>query len=141
MRAGVATIRQTAARAAALAACLLTASTALAAGRPPAAAPVSPATGRYAATLCVANAAQPPSCGPAELDLRAGGKVRVQVSDIVYRLLVGPGPALVVVMQGAMQIDEFAALARWDGEALHFADLEKQLRYEVRLGAPKRSVR
>ena len=103
------------------------------------AAAAAPATGRYAATLCVSNAAQAPSCGPAELDVRPDGHVHVQVSDIVYRLRIKAGPAEVVVTQGTMQIDEFDTVAEWDGSSLRFADDERRLRYEVQIGAPKRS--
>jgi len=101
----------------------------------------APPSGRYEATLCVANAGQPPSCGPADVVVRPGGSVRVQVSDIVYQLLIRSGQAAIVVMHGAMQIDEFEAEARWDGTALRFADAEKHLRYEVQVGAPKGSAR
>jgi hypothetical protein len=120
---------------AALAACLAAAVAAVAATAP------APPNGRYAATLCVANADQPANCGPADVVLRAGGNVRVQVSDIVYQLQLHAGQAAVVVMHGAMQIDEFDAEARWDGGALHFADVEKGLRFEVRVQEPKRPGR
>ena len=98
------------------------------AARPGPAAAAAAAPGRYAATLCVSNAAQAPSCGPAEIDVRAGGDVRVRVSDIVYRLRIKAGPAEVVVTHGAMQIDEFDTVAEWDGGSLRFADDEKQVR-------------
>lgn len=103
------------------------------------AAGAAPAAGRYEATLCVSNAARAPSCGPAEVDVRPGGNVRVQVSDIVYRLRVRTGQAAVVVTQGAMQIDEFHAGAEWAGTSLRFADEEKQVRYEVRVGPLRRT--
>lgn len=96
-----------------------------------------PATGRYEGTLCVSNAGQPRSCGPADVDVRPGGDVRVRVSDIVYRLQLRAGQAAVVVMHGAMQVDEFDAGAEWAGSALRFADDEKRVRYEIRVGAPK----
>ena len=105
------------------------------------AAPAAPATGRYDATLCVSSAAQAPSCGPAELDVRPGGHVRVQVSDIVYRLRVLSGQAAVVVTQGAMQIDEFDTGAEWAGTSLRFADDEKRVRYEVQVGPLKRTAK
>jgi len=105
------------------------------------AAAAAPPNGRYDATLCVANAGQPPSCGPADVVLRAGGSVRVQVSDIVYRLQIRSGQAAIVVMHGAMQIDEFDAEAHWEATTLRFADAEKHLHYEVQVGAPKGSAR
>ena len=104
------------------------------------AAPAVPAPGRYDATLCVSSAAQAPSCGPAEVEVRPGGHVRVQVSDIVYRLRVGSGQAAVVVTQGAMQIDEFDTGAAWAGGSLRFADPQKRVGYEVQLGPSKRVV-
>ena len=103
------------------------------------AAVATPLAGRYEATLCVRNAAQTPSCGPADVDVRPGGQVRVQVSDIVYRLRVKGSQAAVVVTQGQMQIDEFDTAAEWAGTSLHFADDEKQVRYEVQVGQPKRA--
>ena len=65
--------------------------------------------------------------------------MRVQVSDIVYRLRVLPGQAAVVVTQGAMQIDEFDTGAEWAGASLRFADTQKSVRYEVQMGRPKRA--
>ena len=103
------------------------------------AAVAAPPAGRYDATLCVRNAAQPPSCGPADVDVRPGGQVRVQVSDIVYRLRVKGSQAAVVVTQGSMRIDEFDTGAHWAGTSLRFADDEKQVRYEVQVGQPKRA--
>ena len=97
----------------------------------------APAPGRYDATLCVSSAALASSCGPAKVDVRASGAVWVQVSDIVYRLRIGPGQAIVVVTQGTMQIDEFDAGAEWSGTALRFADADKQVRYEVQVGSPR----
>ena len=99
----------------------------------------APLAGHYEATLCVHNAAQTPSCGPADVDVRPGGRVRVQVSDIVYRLRVKGGHAAVVVTQGAMQIDEFDTGAEWAGASLRFADTEKRLRYEVQVGPLRRA--
>ena len=101
----------------------------------------APAPGRYDATLCVSSAALASSCGPAEVDVRASGAVWVQVSDIVYRLRIRPGQAIVVVTQGTMQIDEFDAGAEWSGSALRFADADKQVRYEVQVGAPRPALK
>ena len=36
-----------------------------------------------------------------------------------------------------MQIDEFDAGAQWSGSSLLFADADKQVRYEVQVGAPR----
>jgi len=99
-----------------------------------------PAAGRYAATLCVANATQPRSCGPAEAEVRGGGAVDVRVSDIVYRLATSGTTAVVVVTQGQMMIDAFDTGPQWVGRSLRFVDAEKQVRYELELGnrAPRR---
>lgn len=103
------------------------------------AADTAPAAGRYAATLCVRTTARaPPSCGPADVDVRAGGLVRVQVSDIVYWLQLGAAQSVVVMTQGTMQLDEFDTVAQWRGRSLRFADEEKDVRYEVRVGVPTR---
>ena len=101
----------------------------------------APAPGRYDATLCVSSAALASSCGPAEVDVRASGAVWVQVSDIVYRLRIATGQAIVIVTQGTMQIDEFDAGAEWSGSALRFADADKQVRYEVQVGAPRPTLK
>jgi len=99
---------------------------------PPAGVP--PAAGRYAATLCVTSAAQPPNCGPADVSVR-GPDVVLQVADIVWRVRVKGRQAAVVITQGSVQIHKFDAGAEWSGGSLRFADDDKQLRYEVRLGA------
>ena len=94
----------------------------------------APTTGRYAATLCVTNAAQPPSCGPAEAEVRRAGAVDVRVSDIVYRLATSGTAAVVVVTQGQMMIDAFDTGPQWSGRSLSFVDAEKQVRYQLDLG-------
>jgi hypothetical protein len=104
-----------------------------------AAAQAAPAAGRYEATLCVSSASLAPSCGPAQVDVRPGGSVLVQVSDIVYRLRIRTGQAAVVVTQGTMQIDEFDAGAEWNGSSLRFADVDKNVRYEVQVGGARRA--
>ena len=98
------------------------------------AATAAPRTGRYAATLCVANAAQPPSCGPAEAEVRRGGAIDVRVSDIVYRLATSGNASIVVVTQGQMMIDAFDTGPQWSGHSLSFVDAEKQVRYRLELG-------
>jgi len=101
----------------------------------------APAPGRYDATLCVSSAALASSCGPAEVDVRSSGAVWVQVSDIVYRLRIGPAQSVAVVTQGTMQIDEFDAGAEWSGTSLRFADADKQVRYEVQVGSPRAALK
>jgi len=109
-----------------------TAARAAAPDEPPPGTP--PASGRYAATLCVTSASQTPSCGPAELSVR-GPDVVLQVADIVWRLRLSGRQAAVVVTQGSVQIDEFDAGAQWSGASLRFDDDDKRLRYEVQVGA------
>mgnify|MGYP001599246199 FL=1 len=101
----------------------------------------SPHAGHYDATLCVRNATQAPNCGPADVDVRAGGHVLVRVSDVVYRLRVRGSRSEVVITQGSMQLDEFNTGAEWVGTSLRFADDEKQVRYEVQVGAQKRTAK
>ena len=96
----------------------------------------SPSPGRYQATLCVTTSASaPPSCGPAELDIRPGSHAQVRVSDVVYRLHLRPAQVDVSIVQGRMEIDEFSAMYEWRGDVLSFVDAEKKARYEVRPGA------
>jgi hypothetical protein len=101
----------------------------------------APPAGRYEATLCVTNGAQAPSCGPAEAEVRGGGAVEVRVSDIVYRLAGSGGTSIVVVTQGQMMIDAFDTGPQWTGRSLSFNDAEKQVRYELELGAARRPRR
>ena len=106
-----------------------------------AAAPVlaAPAAGWYDAQLCVATTPAVPSCGPAEVELRANGEARVRVADIVYRLQLNSSQVEVVLMQGTMQLDEFVASYEWVGRSLQFDDKDKSARYEVKLGELRRS--
>ncbi len=97
----------------------------------------APAAGRYAGELCVRTGDGAAQCGPAEVELR-GNRLRVQVSDIAYRLRLRSSQADVVLMHGPMQIDEFVADYRWASEGLQFVDDEKSVRYEVRWTGPKR---
>ena len=92
-----------------------------------------PAAGRYVAQLCVATSSAEPSCGPADVELRANGEARVRIADIVYQLQLSSSRVEVVLMQGAMQLDEFVASYEWVGRSLQFIDSEKNARYEVRL--------
>ena len=103
------------------------------------AAPSAP--GRYDAELCVATRPEAaPSCGAADVEV-APGAVVVRVSDIVYRLALRPRQLDVATMHGAMQIDEFSAAYLWDGTTLRFSDADKDVRYEVRIGARKGTSR
>lgn len=94
----------------------------------------APAAGQYEAQLCVATTPAGPSCGPAEVELRANGEARVRVADIVYRLQLNSSQVEVVLMQGTMQLDEFVASYEWVGRSLLFDDKDKNARYEVKLG-------
>lgn len=101
-----------------------------------------PAAGRYDGQLCVATGDAPAGCGAAIVDVRPGGRLRVQVSDIVYRLELHSSQVDVVLTQGSMQLDEFTAHCDWNsadrqGATLRFVDTDKNARYEVRVGAPK----
>ena len=96
-----------------------------------------PALGTYAASLCVAPITEPervPNCGPADVVWARRGRARVQVNDIAYRLTLYSRQLDVLLMHGAMQIDEFKAPFEWDGSTLKFSDADKGLRYEVRIG-------
>ncbi|HEY9064636.1 MAG TPA: hypothetical protein VIO33_06600 [Burkholderiaceae bacterium] len=97
-----------------------------------------PAAGRYTAQLCVATSPAGPSCGPADVELRANGAARVRVADIVYQLQLNSSQVEVVLMQGTMQLDEFVTNYEWVGRSLQFVDKEKNARYEVRLGELRR---
>jgi hypothetical protein len=100
------------------------------------AASAAPAPGRYEATLCVStSAAEPPSCGAAEFELRSKTLAQVRVADVVYRLRLKPAQVDVMTMQGSMEIDEFSALYEWNGGVLRFTDPDKNVRYEIRPGA------
>lgn len=97
----------------------------------------APAAGRHAGELCVRTGDGPAQCGPAEVEFR-GNRLRVQVSDIVYRLRLRSSQADVVLMHGPMQIDEFVADYRWAPQGLQFVDDEKSVLYEVRWTGAKR---
>jgi hypothetical protein len=91
-----------------------------------------PALGQHAAELCVANASAAPSCGPAQVELRRDGSARVRIDDLVYRLQLNSSQVEVVLMHGAVQVDEFTVPYAWVGRSLRFTDDERQVRYEVR---------
>ncbi len=94
----------------------------------------TPGAGSYEAQLCVAISAAAPSCGPAQVELQAGGAARVRVSEFVYRLKLNSSQVEVALMHGAMQIDEFVAVYEWVGNSLQFVDADKNARYELKLG-------
>jgi len=99
-----------------------------------ASAQAAPAPGRYGGELCVTTpASAAPGCGPAEVELQAGGGARVRISDISYRLLIKSSQVEVVLMHGGMQIDEFVSMYEWVGLTLQFADTDKRARYALRL--------
>lgn len=100
-------------------------------------APGRPANGRHVAQLCVATSDAPPSCGPAQVDLRADGTASVRVDDIVYRLKLDSSQVEVVVMHNVVQIDEFTVPYEWAGRTLRFADDDRHSRYEVRFAQAK----
>ena len=99
-----------------------------------ASAQAAPAPGRYGGELCVTTpASATPGCGPAEVELQAGGGARVRISDISYRLQLKSSQVEVVLMHGGMQIDEFVSPYEWVGNTLQFSDADKRARYALRL--------
>ena len=103
------------------------------------AAPAPP--GRYDGELCVATRPQAaPTCGAAEVEVTPA-RISVRVADIVYRLALKAAQLDVETMHGQMQIDEFSAAYDWDGTTLRFSDADKDVRYEVRIGARRTAVR
>ncbi len=102
--------------------------------RPDASAQAAPAPGRYGGELCVTTpASAAPGCGPAEVELQAGGGARVSISDISYRLQLKSSQVQVVLMHGGMQVDEFVSNYEWVGRTLQFTDADKRARYALRL--------
>jgi hypothetical protein len=101
-----------------------------------------PGPGRHAALLCVATGASAaPSCGPAQVDVGSNGAVRVRVDDVVYHLQLRSSQVEVVLMHGAVQIDEFTAPYQWVGTSLQFNDDDRKSRYEIRFPERKHSTR
>jgi hypothetical protein len=94
----------------------------------------APGAGTYDAQLCVTTSNAAPSCGPAQVELQAGGAARVRVSDFVYRLQLNSSQVEVALMHGAMLVDEFVAVYEWAGNSLQFVDADKSARYELKLG-------
>src|SRR5689334_7356656 len=113
---------------AAVAGAALAAAATLAAPSPP---------GRYDAELCVATRpGATPTCGAADVEV-GSGVVSVRVADIVYNLALRHDQLDVVTMHGKMQIDEFSSPYQWQATTLLFVDPDKDVRYEVRIGARK----
>lgn len=98
-----------------------------------------PTPGRYAGQMCVSTGGKAPSCGPAQLELLPTAEAFIQISDIVYRLRLGRQQIDVMLMHGAMQIDGFSAIYHWVGQSLQFSDPDKDVRYDIRWGAPLRT--
>jgi hypothetical protein len=117
---------------------LLAASPLAAAPSPPDA---RPNAGRHAAELCVTTTTAPPSCGPAQADLRSDGTLRLRIDDVVYNLRLRSSQADLVLTHGAVQIDEFSVPYEWVGSTLRFNDDERSVRYEVRFPAAKDAKR
>jgi hypothetical protein len=90
--------------------------------------------GAYDALLCVSVSAGEPRCGNVLADVQGEGRVRVQLSDIVYRLEVMDDRLGVSLFHGTMQIDGFFARYQWSGRTLRFTDPDKDTRYELSLG-------
>jgi len=91
-----------------------------------------PALGRHAAEFCVATGPAEPSCGPAQAELRRDGSARVRIDDLVYHLQLHSSQIDVVLMHGAVQVDEFTVPYAWVGRSLQFNDEDRNVRYEVR---------
>ncbi len=109
-----------------------------AAGLAAAAPPARPEAGRHAAELCVATLPNPASCGPAQVDLRTDGSLRMRIDDIVYNLKLHSSQVEVVVMHNVVQIDGFTAPYEWLGPTLQFVDNDRRSRYELRFPPTKR---
>ena len=105
-----------------------------------AAAPLArPEAGRHEAQLCVATLPKPPRCGPAQVDLRSDGSLRLRIDDIVYTMRLRSSQVEVIVMHNVVQIDEFTVPYEWVGRSLRFNDDDRGVRYEVLFAESKRS--
>lgn len=101
------------------------------------AAPSAP--GRYDAQFCVANpAAAPPGCGPMELQVVTPRRLVLRLADVSYRLDLRSSQLALTLVQGRMQLDGFDADYAWEGDALRFADPDKDIAYTVKVGARRR---
>lgn len=97
-----------------------------------------PEFGRHTVQMCVATSAAPPSCGPAQADLRGDGSLRVRVDDVVYNMRLHSSQVEIVVMHNLVQIDELIVPYQWVGSTLQFNDDDRHSRYEVRFPQRKR---
>jgi hypothetical protein len=112
---------------------------ALAAAGAWAASEARPGPGRHVAELCVATSpSAPPSCGPAQADVRANGTMSLRVDDVVYRLELHSSQVDIVVMHNLVQIDEFTVPYEWAGSTLRFNDGDRASRYEIRFTPGRR---
>lgn len=93
---------------------------------------VRPGAGRHAVQFCVSTAAAPPSCGPAQADVRDKGAIDVRIDDIVYHLKLHSSQVDIVVMHNATQIDEMTQSYDWSGATLEFNDDDRESHYEIR---------
>ena len=93
-----------------------------------------PVPGRYAAQLCVTTIPARSNCGPAQVDLRPGGALHLSVDDLVYHLKLHRGRIDLMLMHGAVEIDDFVAPYQWAGRQLQFIDTDRGVLYEVRFG-------
>ena len=100
----------------------------------PVLATAAPPSGVYDAQLCVAVGAAAPQCGPVVVEMGPGNFVWIQIEDVVYRLQTAEDQIGVTLFHGTMQIDGFFARYRWAGTTLQFNDVEKNTRYELKLG-------
>ena len=96
-----------------------------------------PDAGRHEAQLCVATLPKPPSCGPAQVDLRRDGSLRLRIDDIVYTMRLHSSQVEVVVMHNVVQIDAFTVPCEWVGNTLQFNDDDRNSRYEIRFAQGK----
>lgn len=94
--------------------------------------------GQHLVQLCVATSAAPPSCGPAQAELRADGSMRLRVDDVVYQMQLHGSQVEIVVMHNLVQIDELVVPCEWVGSTLQFRDDARHSRYEIRFPPPGR---
>ena len=57
------------------------------------------------------------------------------------QIAIKPAKLDVETMHGQMRIDEFSAAYDWQGTTLRFSDVDKDVRYEVRIGARRTGAR
>jgi len=101
-----------------------------------------PEPGRHVAELCVATSpSAPPSCGPAQADVRTNGTMSLRVDDVVYRLELHSSQVDIVIMHNLVQIDEFTVPYEWAGSTLRFNDGDRASRYEIRFMPSKAGKR